>query len=287
VFLKLCVPLPTYAHLGFSFGFIVVALIFVLISSVVFFYATQESGELPAALVGVITYGVMFIPLGFTLHWLMNTNPKDDRKGFALTYDTDATITNQWQVFNWHPLMMVTAYSTLFSMAAVHFRVLPFSHDTNKAIHFITQTFAIVCSSIGIAVAQHFKVVTQRQQFYSPHAWLGIFSYSAFVLQYLSGFITFGFPKLPMEYRADFKPWHIVFGVAIYFSTNAAICLGVQEYMDFLGADPFDRFQYTANAVMVSVIGCVWIVLAHHRFTHHPEHNNSKPVNEGYAPLTH
>jgi len=289
-FLKLCVPLPSQAHLGFSFAFVVIGMTLALINSVVFSYSTTESGVLPNSLVVGVTYGVMIIPLGFTLHWLLNTNPVDAQRGFEATYDSVTKPgdkpANMWKVFNWHPLMMVTAYSTLFSMAAVHFRVLPFSHDTNKAIHFLTQTFAVVCSSIGIAVAQQFKDRFGYSQFYSTHAWLGIFAYSAFCLQYLAGVISFGFPKLPTEYRADFKPWHIVFGVAIYFSTNAAIVLGVQDYMDILGSDDsYDRFHYTANAVMVSVIGCVWLVLAHHQVTHHHD-TNTKTVNDGYAPLS-
>jgi cytochrome b-561 len=284
-FLKLCVPLPSGFHIGFSFAFIVIGLTLVLINSVVFSYATTESGALPNSLVVGVTYGVMIIPLGFTIHWLLNTNPVDAQRGFESTYDPGVNPTNKWKVFNWHPLLMVTAYSTLFSMAAVHFRVLPFSHETNKVIHFVTQSFAVACSSLGIAVAQHFKDHLGYPQFYSTHAWIGIFAYGAFCLQYLSGLVSFLFPKLPAEYRADFKPWHIVFGVAIYFSTNAAIVLGVQDYMDILGSDDtYDRFHYTANAVMVSVIGCVWLVLAHHQFTHHHD-TNTKTVNGGYAPL--
>jgi hypothetical protein len=59
--------------------------------------------------------------------------------------------------FNWHPVLMVSAFVLFMGEAIIAYRILPFEHDTQKLIHFLLQTCAMVSSSIGLYMIVDFR----------------------------------------------------------------------------------------------------------------------------------
>lgn len=60
------------------------------------------------------------------------------------------------------------------------------SHTTQKFIHAGLHIIAIAFTSGSLLVIMTFKEVTENQEFFSPHAWLGIASLGGYDLNVLS-----------------------------------------------------------------------------------------------------
>jgi len=57
-------------------------------------------------------------------------------------------------VFNYHPVLMVSAFVFSFTEALLVYRTFPFSKRVNKAIHLGFQTLAVILASIGLRVRE-------------------------------------------------------------------------------------------------------------------------------------
>jgi len=57
-------------------------------------------------------------------------------------------------VFNYHPVLMVSAFVFSFTEALLVYRTFPFSKRVNKAIHLAFQTLAVIPASIGLRVRE-------------------------------------------------------------------------------------------------------------------------------------
>lgn len=55
-------------------------------------------------------------------------------------------------VFNYHPVLMVTAFVFSFTEALLVYRTFPFSKRVNKSIHLGLQTLAVILASVGLRV---------------------------------------------------------------------------------------------------------------------------------------
>lgn len=63
------------------------------------------------------------------------------------------------------------------------YKVLPWSHDVNKAIHLVLHGIAIVLGIFGIYCAFKNHNESGLANLYSLHSWLGISTISLYVIQ--------------------------------------------------------------------------------------------------------
>jgi len=187
-------------------------------------------------------------------------------------FSTDFGLNNEYgsQVFNWHPLLMTLAFATLFSQAALHFRLLPYSHEVNKVFHMATNTLALIVSSTGLAVILKVKAVFGNPEFFSLHSWLGIGAFSAFCAQYALGFLSFFFPKFSESTRRAFLPYHKYVGLCLYFTTLLTMATGIMDavggtYPDSNGyPDKSDKYFVMANMFALSLFMVMCTIVYHH-----------------------
>eukprot|EP01094_Clydonella_sp_ATCC50884_P027776 TRINITY_DN8121_c0_g1_i1.p1 TRINITY_DN8121_c0_g1~~TRINITY_DN8121_c0_g1_i1.p1 ORF type:complete len:268 (-),score=60.37 TRINITY_DN8121_c0_g1_i1:197-973(-) len=220
----------------------------------------------------VVVLVAALLPLACVLFWLY-LGLEGDYNGLAFSWSTD---TSQWQTFNWHPLLMVLAFGTLFTMSACAYKVLPMSHDAQKLVHGVLNLMALIAAAGGITVAFVFKHESGNVNMYTAHSWLGMGAFALFAAQFIGGFVSFGFPKLPPALRASVHPFHIFGGFVIYGLTSAAIFTGAmdRQYIGGGGGGSYgisswpDLRTYSwvgLNLIAISVVLAAAVVMWVHR----------------------
>jgi len=196
-----------------------------------------------------IAVTLMFI---YVLYW---PNPVDPKNEAAGSYK-----------FNWHPIMMVTAFCFFMGEALIAYRLLPFEHATQKSIHFILHTLALIAASIGLAWIIQFHNVSHIAHFYNIHSIVGLSAYVIFCVQYLMGTFTMMFPKLPEGQRAALLPLHKYFGIVLFFLTWLAMLTGLMDRERIQFKLPSDNFTPTyrmANAAGALIVLSGAVILYH------------------------
>jgi len=210
----------------------------------------------------LLSYAITLLPTIFMLAWLSACLPKSSQ-GFGT--DFGDSLANYDQVFNWHPLLMTLAFATLFSQAALHFRLLPYSHEVNKVFHMATNTLALIVSSTGLAVILKCKTFYPNYEFYSIHSWLGIGAFSGFCAQYVLGFTSFFFPKFSESTRRAFLPYHKYVGLCLYFMTLLTLATGVMDRMS--GVTPGGQISPPDPATYPDRNGSIFVVVNLYAFS--------------------
>eukprot|EP00007_Cunea_sp_BSH-02190019_P006596 CAMPEP_0174243046 /NCGR_PEP_ID=MMETSP0417-20130205/30156_1 /TAXON_ID=242541 /ORGANISM="Mayorella sp, Strain BSH-02190019" /LENGTH=239 /DNA_ID=CAMNT_0015322501 /DNA_START=30 /DNA_END=746 /DNA_ORIENTATION=- len=183
-----------------------------------------------------------------------------------------ATTESQWQVFNWHPLLMTFAYSTMFGCAALSFKRLPISHNAAKYVHFGCQSVAVLCSILAIVAVHQFKIASANAELYIMHAWVGYVTFILFLLQYLLGAMSFLIPPPypSVAWRRAFHPVHVALGCLLLVFTTTSIVSGIVDRMWIweLYGDPEQSvfaaaYMVSAAAGLATMVACL-TVLSHH-----------------------
>jgi len=138
--------------------------------------------------------------------------------------------------FNFHPLLMTMGYVLCASAAISTFKLMPGSHELRKYIHAAFHSLAVLFSSTSLYVIVTYKNQTGYPQFTSIHSWMGIFSYSAYLANFVGGLFFF----IVLRYCAESStarlrtlalPYHKFFGLIFWSSTIMAIISGVMDKM--------------------------------------------------------
>ena len=108
--------------------------------------------------------------------------------------------------FQWHPVLMISAFVLFMGEAILAYRLMPFEHGTQKVIHLVLQTFALVTMIISIWMIVTFHTVNNGAHIYNAHGITGIATFALFCVQYVIGVIAFFFPRLPDGPRAAVMP---------------------------------------------------------------------------------
>lgn len=154
------------------------------------------------------------------------------------------------RVFNWHPVMMVTAYSVM-NVGALVFRVsgtssyqasvgsAPNKRGIAKVTHASTWTLSFVFGIVGIiAVFQSHndKISGYIANLYSLHSWVGITVMTLYSLQFLFGIFAFGglLSGSRMLRNPVTMEIHKFTGTYIHILVTATILLGIQEKEGFV-----------------------------------------------------
>lgn len=146
-------------------------------------------------------------------------------------------------VFNWHPMLMVTAYAFM-TVASLSFRskgrilVRP---NLSKTIHAVAWAVAFLCMTVGLVAvlrSHNDGISGYIANLYSLHSWIGVSVVCMYSLQFLSGVTTFGFPSvfgLTESFKGKVLLVHYYVGPMIYLGVMATILLGLQEKEGFVG----------------------------------------------------
>ncbi|XP_018410689.1 PREDICTED: cytochrome b561 [Nanorana parkeri] len=176
--------------------------------------ARQNTGVMPYLVAAAQILGVAVLAITGT--WLLHY-----RGGFSWAGP---------EQFNLHPLCMVLGMVFLCGDALLVYRV--FRHETKRAtkiLHGAFHVMALIISLVGIIAVFQFHKKSNIPDMYSLHSWLGITTYSFYILQWIMGFILFFVPGVAFAYKSRFKPLHVFFGMGLLVSTIATCLLGLTE----------------------------------------------------------
>jgi len=267
----------------------------------------MSNSHRPNVVVTILCVGAVLLPTVMMAVWL--TTCYGDESGFAFTYAsspaTSSVYYSQWKTFNWHPMLMTFSYCTMLGLAAISFKRLPFSHNTNKYIHFGLQTIAVICSSIAIAVVYNMKLYSmdgKLPNMYTAHAWVGWTTYVLYCLQYLLGAATFLLPPPfpPVAWRKVIHPFHICVGCLLIMMTTVSIVSGIVDryWMFSVGtttfpmpsAAPYGMTTMFGSVTAVTIFVYLTAILSQHvgkkggyQLHHQEDHHDKGVVNHAGA----
>ncbi|XP_025422088.1 putative cytochrome b561 isoform X1 [Sipha flava] len=139
-------------------------------------------------------------------------------------------------VCNWHPLLMTITFTYLFANSILHFR--NFRNIKKKKLkkqHLIIHSCIIFFGLIGVWTGLNSNVIAKPPipKFYSFHSWLGIVTVIMFLSQFASGFVTFFYPKVAVQYKKAIMPYHIFIGTLTFILSIVTSVLGISEKIMF------------------------------------------------------
>jgi cytochrome b-561 len=138
------------------------------------------------------------------------------------------------QVFNWHPLLMITAFSFM-TVASLSFRFRHENRSLLKWTHGMAWTVAILCAMIALIAVfkSHNDPSGYIANLYSLHSWIGCAVIGLYISQLSVGVFTFAWPVMSPKTRI--LQIHKFFGPFIYNCVAITILLGIQEKEGFVG----------------------------------------------------
>lgn len=160
--------------------------------------------------------------------------------------------------FNVHPLCMVLGMVFLCGDALLVYRV--FRHETKRAtkiLHGALHILALIISLVGIIAVFQYHKKNNIPDMYSMHSWLGITTFSLYLMQWIIGFIMFFVPGVAFAYRSRFKPLHVFFGIGLLVSTIATCLLGLTEKVLFSIPDTYSKMA--AEGVLINALGLLLV----------------------------
>ncbi|KAK3156861.1 hypothetical protein QOZ80_2AG0112940 [Eleusine coracana subsp. coracana] len=170
-----------------------------------------------------------------------------------------SSATNKGLIFNVHPVLMLIGFIILGSEAIMSYKILPWSHDTNKMVHMILHASALFLGLVRIYAAFKFHNESGIDNLYSLHSWVGLGTICLYGIQWLFGLLTFFFPGGAPTVRRRMLPWHVRSGLLVYVLAILAAELGFLEKLTFLQAGGLGR--YSTEALLVNFIALLVLVL--------------------------
>jgi cytochrome b-561 len=171
-------------------------------------------------------------------------------------------------VFNWHPLLMITAFCFM-TVASLSFRYRGLgTRKLAKTLHGMAWTVALLCvivALIAVFRSHNDELSGFIANLYSLHSWIGIFVGVSYSVQFVAGLVTFGFPANSLRITPSFKAKmflvHYSFSPIIYLTFMVTVLLGIQEKEGFVGCSytiteadliPFQNFLNIPESCRIS-----------------------------------
>nr|XP_056707968.1 lysosomal membrane ascorbate-dependent ferrireductase CYB561A3 [Euleptes europaea] len=168
------------------------------------------------------------------------------------------------EMFNWHPVLMVTGMLVLYGTAALVYRV-PLSWEGPKLpwklLHATLTLAAFILVILGLVAVFEFHNRKKIPNMYSLHSWLGLTAVVLFSCQWLMGFSSFLLPWAPIWLRALYKPIHVFFGSSILSLVMAACISGINEKLFFRltnATTPYSKLP--AEAWFANILGMLILI---------------------------
>jgi cytochrome b-561 len=170
------------------------------------------------------------------------------------------------RIFNWHPLLMVVAFSFM-TVASLSFRYKHSSRQYLKTTHVMSWTVAALCALIAlIAVFQSHNdpISGFIANLYSLHSWIGCFVIFMYVAQFAIGLFSFAWSpsSLTPLWKARLLIFHRFLGPTIYNGVAITALLGIQEKEGFVGC------AYTVTKADTFPISHFWEIPTACRVSH-------------------
>jgi hypothetical protein len=134
------------------------------------------------------------------------------------------------QIFNWHPVLMVTGFVFCFVSSLLTYRLLPVPKAMQKTLHVLSHTAAVVCMSVGLAAVLTSSNNKDKNtydsyspNFYTIHSFVGIAVICLYGLNFLLGIFHYLLPGVDIALKQSFMPSHVFLGTFLLFAALAAV----------------------------------------------------------------
>jgi len=98
-----------------------------------------------------------------------------------------------------------------------------------KIAHALLQVVVLLLVIVGLTSVFMAHRISNYENVYSIHSWLGLTTIGLFLLQWIFGFVMFLFPKFREDIRGFYLPHHRFFGLAIFVYSCATSLMGLAE----------------------------------------------------------
>jgi len=151
---------------------------------------------------------------------------------YASNEDTDAGYLgglNADHLFSYHPFFMTLGMVTFSVMALNSYAVLPLAHSTQKAVHVVFHTCALLCFSLGLSYVVRAHNDGLKPNLNSMHSWVGLAAAVVYTQNYLLGFFFFLASAATRQAAREYMPSHLSLGLMSLCLTMAATISGITE----------------------------------------------------------
>ncbi|XP_066375499.1 probable ascorbate-specific transmembrane electron transporter 1 isoform X2 [Miscanthus floridulus] len=163
-------------------------------------------------------------------------------------------------VYTAHPLFMVIGFIICTGEAVMAYRIVLGPTAAKKAVHLLLHLVALAFVAVGLYAAFKFHHDNGLPDIRSLHSWLGIATISLYALQWLVAFVYFVFPGAVMTMRADYAPWHIFFGLAIFLMAICTAETGLAKFVSASIVYPSEVFVINFTGIAILMFGVVVIL---------------------------
>lgn len=181
--------------------------------------SSYQTSATPITLFAHLVFVAVF---ALVLVWLLKF-----RDGLSFTSN------NKQKLFNLHPFFMVLGFVLISGQAIMAYKTIPATKRTQKLIHMTLNFIALLAAIVGLYAVFQFHHDLGIPDVYTLHSWFGITTVSLFFLQWLFALFTFGLRTRDSTTRANFAPWHVLFGMVIFFMAILSAVTGLVEKFIF------------------------------------------------------
>jgi cytochrome b-561 len=204
--------------------------------------------------------GVAFIfgaaAMVMTAYWAHGPNTDDGYLG---------GLNMKEQMFNWHPVLMVSGFIFCFISSLLTYRLLPVPKYAQKVVHALCHAAAIICTSIGLACVltsgndkDKNPYDSHSANFFTIHSFIGIGVFCVYGLNFLLGLFHFLLPGVDVSLKQQFLPTHVFLGTFLLFAAFAAVESGImlQNTYNNCGYQPSSADTNPAQRYHLMSEGC-------------------------------
>lgn len=146
------------------------------------------------------------------------------------------------EMFNYHPVFMVTGMVVLYGNSAIAYRIFRRQNKfAVKLLHAALHLSALIFAVVGLYAVFKFHITAGYGNMYSIHSWFGMGAVVLFCCQYLFGFLGFLYPKCVENQRRYYLKTHVYFGGVILALAIVACVSGITEQMLFKFKDVYSK----------------------------------------------
>ena len=181
---------------------------------------------------GICSQVLSFFGVALVTRWVSQLGGLSWRQGTSKT------------TFNWHPLLMITAFFFM-TIAALSFRTQALFRRHRlvdrrhvKLVHALTWVAASLCALVALFAVfrSHNDPSNLIANLYSFHSWVGLTVVLLYLAQLFGSWLVFyDCIQLHPSTEASVLTVHKIVGPTVYLGTAATILLGIQEKEGFVG----------------------------------------------------